>query len=80
MASTNQSSIGYGAPAKNLIFTGEESNYEVWEMRFVSYLRLQKLHKYVMTDDDQLRSVPVVSRTGDQWTAEKNTDVSAALV
>ena len=86
MASTNQSSIGYGAPARNLIFTGEESNYEVWEMRFVSYLRLQKLHKYVMTDDDQLRSAPEASETDGQRTAEqttdaeKNAEVFAALV
>ena len=89
MASNNL--IGYGTPARNLIFTGEESNYEVWEMRFTSYLRLHKLHKYVMTENDDLRTEPVLrvqtaaltteERTADLSTdAEKNAEVFAALV
>ena len=56
MATSNVT--GYGPPARNLIFTGDEGDYEIWEMRFTSYLRLQKLHKYVMKSDDSLKTGP----------------------
>ena len=59
----NSASSGYG-PSKKLYFDGEESNYEVWEVKFLSYLRLQKLHKYVLTGGDTLRTTPVPAAAG----------------
>ena len=86
----SNTSTGYGPPARNLIFTGEEGDYEIWEMRFTSYLRLQKLHKYVMKADDSLKTGPDPhpdpSATAAQLAAhnaadaEKNTEVFASLV
>ena len=86
MASTNNL-IGYEAPT--LMFNGEEGSYEVWEMRFTSYLRLQKIHKYVMTANDELRTEPVPAAVGgstadvtaaEELDAEKNAEVFAALI
>ena len=49
MANLNCS--GYGpSPRNRLIFDGDESKYELWEVKFLGYLRLQKLHD-VLTDD-----------------------------
>ena len=79
------SSTGYG-PAKHLMFNGEDTDYEVWEMRFSSYLRLQKLHKYVMNPDDSLKTEPDTQQEGSNTTAvlaedgEKNAEVFASLV
>ena len=68
-------SIGYGTPAKNLMFTGEEADYEVWETRFLSYLRLQKLHRYILNTDDSLRTTPYGVPAA---TSSNSADVDAA--
>ena len=88
MATSN--STGYGPPARNQIFTGEEGDYEIWEMRFTSYLRLQKLHNYVMKPDDSLKTGPdphpdpaataAVIAAHNAQDAEKNSEVFASLV
>ena len=41
MATTN--STGYG-PRRGLLFDGNESKYELWEVKFLCYMRLQKLY------------------------------------
>ena len=41
MATTN--STGYG-PRRGLLFDGNESKYELWEVKFLGYMRLQKLY------------------------------------
>ena len=38
---------GYG-PSKNIYFNGDEGNYELWEVKFLAYLRLHKLHSVVI--------------------------------
>ena len=88
MAATTSSSItGYGA-SKNLQFNGEESQYEVWEIKFFSYLRLQKLHKYLL-DGDSLRTSALPAPAGADTNAiaaaaaldeEKNEEIFAMLV
>ena len=37
-------SSGFGPPTRNVYFDGDESNYELWEVKFLAYLRLHKLH------------------------------------
>ena len=46
MASTKMSQTGYGPSisSRNLIFDGDEEKYELWEVKFLAHLRLQKLH------------------------------------
>ena len=34
---------GYG-PRRTLIFDGDENKFELWEVKFLGYMRLQKLH------------------------------------
>ena len=41
MATTN--STGYG-PRRALLFDGNESKYELWEVKFLGHMRLQKLY------------------------------------
>ena len=60
---------GFG-PRRLLIFDGEESKYELWEVKFLGHLRLQKLYDVVVPRDGE-------SNAPD---AEKNANVFAELV
>ena len=40
---TDLASTGYG-PRCRLIFDGDEEKYELWEVKFLGHLRIQKLH------------------------------------
>ena len=40
---TTTNSTGYG-PRRALLFDGNESKYELWEVKFLGYMRLQKLY------------------------------------
>ena len=67
---------GNGPYARHLFFNSEDSNYELWEIKMISYLRLQKLHEVVVdTDDAILRSDPTEAAD-----IEKNKKVFATLV
>ncbi|XP_028418040.1 uncharacterized protein LOC114542791, partial [Dendronephthya gigantea] len=59
---------GYG-PRKGLIFDGDESKYELWEVKFLGYMRLRKLYQIFVppADDEELD-------------ATKNADAFAELV
>ena len=47
MAST-QSSTGYGPRMHGKpYFDGDEGKYELWEIKFLAHMRLQKLHKTI---------------------------------
>ena len=35
---------GYGPRAAKLFFDGDGSKYELWEVKFLGYLRIQHLH------------------------------------
>ena len=39
-------STGYGA-LKRLFFDDHKQNYELWEVKFVGYMKIQKLHSYM---------------------------------
>ena len=60
---------GFG-PRRSLIFDGDESKYELWEVKFLGHLRLQKLYDVVVPRDGE-------SNAPD---AEKNANVFAELV
>ena len=58
------SATGYG-PRARLLFDGDENKYELWEINFFGYLRIQKLLNVVNSD---------------QLDANKNAEVFAELV
>ena len=43
------SATGYG-PRARLLFDGDENKYELWEIKFFGYLRIQKLLDVVNSD------------------------------
>ena len=43
----------YGARAAKLYFDGDESKYELWEVKFLGYLRIQHLHQIILLSTDQ---------------------------
>ena len=66
MAHLGLNCSGYGpSPRNRLIFDGDESKYELWEVKFLGYLRLQKLHDVL---------------TADTPSTEKNAQVFAELI
>ena len=47
-------STGYGPRScHKLHFDGNEERYELWEAKFISYLRIKKLHRVVEQDDGE---------------------------
>mgnify|MGYP002803371089 CR=1 FL=1 len=67
MATTN--STGYG-PRRGLLFDGNESKYELWEVKFLGYMRLQKLYDvFVRLESEK-----------DPPDAERQADAFAVLV
>ena len=70
MAST-QSSTGYGPRTHwKSYFDGDEARYELWEIKFLAHMRLQKLHKTITSG---------VAPTNEADT-EKNAEAFAELV
>ena len=65
---------GYG-PSKNIYFNGDEGNYELWEVKFLAYLRLHKLHSVVIDAEGSF----IPDQAGSD-VADKNAEVFAALV
>ena len=61
-------SIGYGPSRMRLIFDGDEKKYELWEVKFLGFMRLQKLHTVFVPVDEQPPS------------AEKNAEAFAELI
>ena len=62
-------STGYG-PSRRLIFDGNDDKYELWEVKFLAHLRIQKLLKVVQSRESE--------RSDND--AEKNAEVFAELV
>ena len=88
MTSSSTNLTGYGTITRTLMFNGDENSYEIWETKFISYLRLQKLHKYVINRNDELLTGPVAAVDADaaaivvamEDDADKNAEVFASLV
>ena len=41
---------GYG-PSRRLLFDGDEAKYELWEIKFLGYLRLHKLYDVILAKE-----------------------------
>jgi hypothetical protein len=65
---TVQNPTGYG-PRRGLIFDGYENKYELWEVKFLGYMRLQKLYNIF---------IPISSER--ELDEAKNADAFAELV
>lgn len=59
---------GYG-PSRRLLFDGDEAKYELWEIKFLGYLRLHKLYDVILAEEEP--------KEGD---VEKNIDAFAQLI
>ena len=49
---TSVNLTGYG-PRRTLVFDGDESKYELWEVKFLGYMRLQKLYDVVIPKEGE---------------------------
>ena len=66
---------GYGPSNSRLIFDGDERKYELWEVKFLGYLRLKKLVETILT--------PLAPDASEEATAAdsvKNADAFAELI
>ena len=78
MSSSNPGT-GYGpSPNLRLFFDGNEEHYELWEVKFLAHLRLQKLHGVIEstpTDDNEERNAQVFAEL-----VQKLDDKSLSLI
>ena len=65
-----QHSTGYGPRSSRLFFNGDESKYELWEIKFLGYLRIHQLHEVILSPTEQT----------DPDFVEKNATVFAELI
>ena len=54
--------IGYGLKAAKLFFDGDESRYELWEVKFLGYLGIQHLHQIILSSTDQSDDIDFVEK------------------
>ena len=54
---TNSTGYGSSGAHKKLFFNGESDNYELWEIKFISFLRLHKLASTVLDASGVLKDV-----------------------
>ena len=40
---------GYG-PIRRLMFDGDEAKYDLWEIKFLGFMRLHKLHEVILAE------------------------------
>ena len=59
---------GYG-PSRRLMFDGDEAKYELWEIKFLGFTRLHKLHEVILAEGEL-----------DEENAVKNIDAFAQLI
>ncbi len=62
---TTTNSTGYG-PRRGLLFDGNESKYELWEVKFLGYMRLQKLYNVFVRDASE-KDPPDESKRADAF-------------
>ena len=70
---THHSPTGYGPRHRGLYFNGDETKYELWEVKFLGYMRLQKLCEIIDPRPDAN-----VELTGEE--VAKNADAFAELI
>jgi hypothetical protein len=47
-----QNPTGYG-PRRGLVFNGDENKYELWEVKFLAFMRIQKLYDVFVPSADE---------------------------
>ena len=62
---------GYGPKIAKVFFDGDKSKYELWEVKFLGYLRIQQLHQIKLSSTNQSDDMDFV---------EKNATVFAELI
>ena len=63
---------GYGARSR-LLFDGDERAYELWEVKFLGFMRLQKLHNVILPESEG-------GVNDDELDTERNAEALAELV
>ena len=48
-----QISTGYGLRTGKVLFNGDESKYELWQVKFLGCLRIQHFHQIMLSPADQ---------------------------
>ena len=66
---------GYGPSSSRLLFDGDERKYELWEVKFLGYLRLKKLSNTILTP-----LAPDAETSQREADAVKNADAFAELI
>ena len=51
-----------GLRAAKHFFDGNESKYELWEVKFLGYLRIQHLHQIILSPTDQNDDIDFVEK------------------
>ena len=59
---------GYG-PSRRLMFDGDETKYELWEIKFLGFMQLHKLHDVILAEGEL-----------DEENRVKNIDAFAQLI
>ena len=82
MSSTAQNSTGYVPSAnKRLYFDGNQENFELWEVKFLAYLRLNDLHTVLNETPGSTANEPDATTAAARAVdAEKNEKVFATVV
>ena len=65
-------STGYG-PRSRLMFDGDDRKYELWEVKFLGFMRLSKLHKTILPESEG-------GFENQELNEEKNAEAFAELV
>ena len=60
-------STGYGPSRGWPYFDGDESKYELWEVKFLGHMRLQKLHETVLLVSEGGREIPEVDKNAEAY-------------
>ena len=60
--------IGYELRAAKLFFDGDESKYELWEVKFLGYLRIQHIHQIILSPTDQTDDMDLVEKKATVFT------------
>ena len=58
----------YGPIAAKPFFDGDESKYELWEVKFLGYLRIQHLHQIIVSPTDQSNDIDFVEKNATIFT------------
>ena len=59
---------GYGPRTAKPFFDGNKSKYELWEVKFLGYFRIQHLHQIILSTTDQSDDINFVEKNATVFT------------